>query len=1690
MLAKDKEKGGLVWALLESAGDVNEGVQQTVAGSLITLGHQHPALVLSTIHKFISSPQTAPKVHVQSILYNAAENIVREKGNRIEDSDLINTWMDGSVKLLTLPSVAPDLQRAASGLMVALGCCPPHCNAVMESLSAHIQTGTVPSQSVVETLGLLAAGNVKGTVPYLKALLGLFVGCLPLVKQDGLKIAVSLMLSKFTEAILEAVDNKEPDPNISINSYASESAVIFEAIVNLWLRSSNADVRQEALLCLGHMSHLLPKEKLEELAGLVVTTILSLYRKTSSPFTLTSSLALIMDAVLKKQLTEGLKFHVDQLLSSLFSQVCVLPNYTEPSTVKNHYEVLRSYELLGSQYTENVMTHLLQRIENASHMQRVGALVVAKHLINSKTLSTENCYSLIPSLTTILADPNSKVVKSVTQVIVALCHNNHLNAQSGAPFITYLVKHCAGATTPIGRRPSLAEGDGESVAEVCRRVLHLLATTVESAYPLLWPHLLNFVCSAEHEASLPTTLGCLAHLANNYGVINEPETLLVGPPGPPTAPILLSRLLVLSCVPESSSGGGGGVSVGVSALKLLQGLAPQVHANVVEPWKQHLPQLLITLQDLISKSEQEPSLIQMWHDSLRDFLRSTITHINNEDYTMQIGKAQMEQVHLYEKHQTPLCFMMSLVGVTLSLISNKTFIATSLDTLFSGTSHRSVMERESLALCVGTTAASHTDLVLTHIDMWLKTADSTKKPLSFLNLIKQDTRVDEMSWTRASLVLCLGQISALAPPSVVGARVDGPIMLHLLNIINSNKSDIVNEAVLHTISNVARALTRLQDFKLRQRPLLITHLVNTLKPENLPLPVLTGVLQALRDLVALEPELNVEERTIILQSVLVATLPRLAHTDGKNEYLIRCYAQLSVLIRTIIQKDTNPATLDDVTTLLQAWTVAINDQIRLKAVELLHTALKTYHDHVTLTVEGPTNFNQTCQLLAFLTPRVSDPCGDVRSQAVGSVYMVMRIAGRYTGRAQDHIDEDLQLIKAAEGRIAVDDPMVIDELARDVGKVISNKLSFVQLRSFLSCSVVGLQDRLGSASAGLALVLTTVFTLRGHQLHQHIREILDSVYGRLEKVNHRETRQRAVQAITQLSSHNLNLVLDTLLTYPLPYERGICETFHNLGRDPKLCSETLTILTQVLERTQLFSEQPTNTEATVKIATIPPLAAISGLCELLHDLREYTPPQVEKDEDSWEKIEGGTITPEEQKQQQQQQQRQTYPASQNIIVDNFPSMAALLLITYGSYVGVMAPLHQTTSTNSKNAFNFVPNRGATTLVPVKIVLECFHSLVDVIDCKSLSTVLTSKIRDENDDTFEVFLHTVSEIVAVLVHEAPKHIERLVGCLDNQHPYEMQRVTVAAIFAQLTAEKCGGNYELLESIIDCLLGRLNDRSVHVRRLAIRGLSNFAHLQNDQCYFPQWFSVSEKLKEIIAALVGATDQRDCSGGEEMSVETQVALEALRGLAALLPRLSHDTVLQHTPTLLIRIRLFSEKSSGEVREAGLGVLRGLASVVGSSEEFKEHLHLHLLAALVHLADPHPPTVVMCKSALQALGPHLGSESMNIMLQNHLIPSGVLHYHQFITDLTKHMVIDLSDHLPFFIQATSSYFKSSEASLRRAAALLIGNLVYHCEVTEGLAVSGVSYGLQYLLRDPDPTVRTAAAIAIPLLFKHTQLL
>ncbi|KAB7493662.1 Maestro heat-like repeat-containing protein family member 1 [Armadillidium nasatum] len=1637
---------GLISALLEASSDFDINVRKTVSASLIQLGVQYHSLVLSSIRQFLDDTQTTPKAHIQSILYNTTEGIVRECGDKIEDEKLILDWVKASEQLLILPTIAHDLQQAASSFLVSLACTKKHSNVVLNSLTNLLKPEEVPPHTIIETLTAIAIANSRVAACYFKKIMDNLAPYLINIKQDNLRMAISLLLAKYSESVVDAVCNKEYVDTLSLDQHHEQCSFIYDTLMQHWLKSPQVGVRNEVILCLGHMSFLLSKEKLESYVLSLVSSTIGQYKRNPCPFTLTYSLALVCDALLKMEIENILQIHIDSLMNTLFSQVCITPNFNEPYTVKNHCEVLRCFDMLAKGFSEPIVGLLIQRLENASHVQRVGSLLVVKHLINSRSLSTEYVNRLIAVLNLSLGDPNSKVVRNVAQVIVALCHNNHLDSNSGAPFITYLVQHSAGGTLD-SRRASLNDVGEEFIGNVCCRALNLLATSMNSAFPLLWPRLLQFVTNLEYQQSFPTILSCLASLLQNPETSSGSSEVPFKEIGSQSAPYIVSHLILMCCSPNDP--------LGISSLSVLQGLAGHISPNLPDVWLEHLPQLKETYTSLPTTAN-DPSSIQMWQDSLRDFLGCTIEAINDDSFTCGLISSQMDQLQVWERNQAFRCFLMSAVGVALKHCKSRPLVDSTLDSLFNMSNHKSSAEQESFSLCIGLCSMNQISVVLSHIETWLKSTDTSKRStLSLFHLLKhQDARSEEATWQRSSLILCLGQIASLASPELVGSYIDGPIMLHLLNIINSNKSELVNDITLQTLSKIAKALLCLPSFQLRQRPLFLTHIVSTIKQENISLSSLTGALQVLRDLVALEPELNVEERTIVLQASLSATLLHLEHcsSSGIDSMLDRCYSQLNVFIRTLIQHDTCPATLDDVTTLLHSWTQSPHEIVRAKALDLLYSSFCTFLQHLVLTQFGPSTFNQTCQLLAMLSPRCADPCREIRAQAIACVLLVLKILARYNGQSPDATDEDITCLKALEEKVKENNEKDSSEAYFIIAKVLCNKLSFVQLRLYLSLVVIGLQDLQSQSGAGVAQILAAVFTLR------------DSIYRRLEKVSDRRTTQYAVEAVCNLAKHNIVAVIDAIMLYPVPYERCICETLQRIGCESDLCGSSLTHLTHILERSQFFTDHQTATQEDVKIASLSTLTAICSMKELLTLLSVRRSSKSEKSS--------------EESPLDSHEQILSVSASQQIVNERLPSLMALLLLSYGSYIGTVAPLHQSTAEGSKNSF--VPNRNATGIVPSKCALECLQALVSVSCCAQLEEALSSQLLNPHGDTVEDFLNGLSNIALLFVQEAPMHISALVAYLDSHHDHEIQRMTVTAVFGELVAEKCCGDFELLEIITSGLLSRLNDKSGQVRRLAVKGLANFAMLQREQ--------MSDKMSEVVSALVSSTDLRE---GSEAHMECQVALEALRGLASLLPNLPPSLIVQHAPTLLIRIRLFVEKNSGEVREASMGVLRGLSTSVGSTEEFKEQIFLHLLTAIIHLEDPYPSMVVMCKSALQALGPHLASKDIQKLFEEQLVPSSSLNFQDFVANLTKKLGTDMKDQISLFLQVSSSYFRHTEPTIRRASILFTGYLIHNsAESDVNASLQRLYHGLLYLLRDQEQTVRCAAAMVVPLVAKSEKIL
>lgn len=470
---------------------------------------------------------------------------------------------------------------------------------VLISLINILKPEEIPPQTVIETLGAVATVSSRGSAHYFNQIMANLLPYLINVKHDNLRQAIASMLAKFSEGVCDAVANKGEADTLTIEEHNEHCAAVYDILAHHWLKTSNMLVKNEIIFCLGHMSYLLSKEKLESYAIGVVSAIIGHYKRNSCPFTITFSLALICDAIIQAGVENIIRIHIDSTLNTLFNQVCVIPNFTEPHTVKNHCEVLRCFDILAKSFPEPVINLLVQRLENASHVQRVGSLVVLKHLINSRSIGTEHLSKIVSVLNVSLTDQNSKVVRNVAQVIVALCHNGHLDATSGGPFILYLVQHSAGGTLDSHRRNSLNEVGEEFVGDVCCRALNLLASSVSIAAPLLWPRLLNYATNLEYQKSYPTILSCLSALLQSPDI--APDEAAFTESGPSSAPFVISHLLVLCCSPK-------GNTVGPVALSTLQGLAPHISPSLTPVWSEHLPQLKETYLALSGTTPDPPSV--------------------------------------------------------------------------------------------------------------------------------------------------------------------------------------------------------------------------------------------------------------------------------------------------------------------------------------------------------------------------------------------------------------------------------------------------------------------------------------------------------------------------------------------------------------------------------------------------------------------------------------------------------------------------------------------------------------------------------------------------------------------------------------------------------------------------------------------------------------------------------------------------------------------------------------------------------------------------------------------------------------------------------------------------------------------------------------------------------------------------
>ncbi|XP_038838245.1 maestro heat-like repeat-containing protein family member 1 [Salvelinus namaycush] len=1518
----------------------------------------------------------------------------------------------------------------------------------MEEILSKFQPGILPHFFVVQTLASLSESNVYGMVPFLNAILGTMLPMLGMAKQDNMKWVFSSALSHFSESILEYLANldKAPDPTVRKDTFSSEIYAAYDILYCSWLQSRESKLRLTVAEAVGSMSHLMAHDKLEEQLPKLIPTILSLYKKNTEHYVISKSLCQVLDASVNMG-SRVLETQIDSLLTTLNQQVCAPVDYSNPLTVKNHNEVLRCFSILANTFPDRLVMFVLQKLENSNERIRMGSLAVLRHLINSSTSIMESKKLLIlASIRQPLADHSNKVKKRVVQVISAMAHHGYLELEGGELLVKFIIQHCALPDTYYrpGQRPSDPEEvTNEALRSMCDNTLHLFTTTVGRLTDVLWPMLLYYLTPGQYSNATTPLCKSLTLLGTKKRASQEPNFNIdfneqVNLPSPH---ILMVRLLVNGSFPFRSRGHG------APSLSLLNVISPNIHPNAETLWEKEIPALLSYLEE----STPETLDNKKWEESLLQFLAKSLVAIADDKWSCQLAIEATRYLSTYNQSLEEKSFLYRCVGVTLQQCSNKEVVQKQLQEILISARHNDAIERAGVAMGIGLCASSHLDATLAKLDDFGK-SDAFKKASGIFSLLKDKNDLD-VEKMKSTLILCYGYVALHAPEDQILSRIDSDILRSISKHFNTKVLGIKIEtkdltmklSLIQSVGLIAKAIStvvRNQGYMFVRKQELMGVMMDFIKAEPtdaMRTPVRHLVMTTCANLINLEPALTENENFDMLRTCLngVYGLPPVNTPDkdrGKDEEVLEpqqrealykdTFDALQELLRNILSRDLSPDGLQSVFKHIEEWLSSGQGHERERAMNTTAHILQFYFNN--LHVKNMVTFHNLGSLLGRLAPRCTDPNPLVRRAAIDCIYTLLYIQLRYEGFSLDYKDDSVERLITLRESMDNPDHSVLYKTCSELAKIISKRLPQQQLNTLIFMLFEGLVDSQSNCSRASSVLLNTLLKNRGAGLQDLVSEMLEVLHSRLQMISEEQVKVSVAQSILILATQHLQTVINTLISYPLPFDSWSCEMWIALGADSKLASQIMEMLMEKLNVMVPYVDKKESMMrgGLTKVATSHPLAMTCALKEMMLNGQ-----------------------------------------SQEAVVSLFPQLFSSLLVRLGSSVGVTLPKDiNSFGTNRKS-----PTKLAAGFDVCGVAVEALRILLARAQLDDVVKPLDQEGAWDKMKDPQQHITGVTLLARAMARHAgprlPAIVECLCPCLNNI--YECQRVTITAFFSELLNHHVVTELMMMDVLMNNMMERISDPCCTVRMLAVRGLGNIAVGSPEK--------VNKYAKELLAAMSSGMEEKDDPG-------KRITLEAMSGLSKVLLYLDKKNVQLLVVYIFMKIKPFLESENDEIRCASIMLLGNLSKFGSGEPVFKDQIHNVLVSLLLHLSDPNLQVVKACKYAMRVCAPVVGSELITTMFQNHLHEDKSLHYGEFINDLTKYIIQDFPGMLNFYHITVIQFFKSNWAEVRAGAAMFIGFLLGNLpeELFSHINMGSVTKGLVMLLQDPDPVVRVKAAEAM----------
>ncbi|XP_036591682.1 maestro heat-like repeat family member 5 [Trichosurus vulpecula] len=625
---------------------------------------------------------------------------------------------------------------------------------------------------------------------------------------------------------------------------------------------------------------------------------------------------------------------------------------------------------------------------------------------------------------------------------------------------------------------------------------------------------------------------------------------------------------------------------------------------------------LFYVMGIISTNDKllTPTQRDHWQEQLIQIGARSVQFLTVDGWAKSLMLAVTKPDRTYVDRNPEKIFLFIYYGMILRAANNSSMVRKHLRSLLD-TSHQSPQQREGIALTIGLTAARHLDDAWAVLDQFGRTGP-LKRTLNNFNI--KEEQDPKWRWASSTILLSYGQMAAKAKENIL-PWVDNISSRMVFYFRSSYWDDTLKQSFLEATLLLVGAISRNEgahSYEFIQVPELIDSLLVLMKKEpqdTLCTRTRQQVMCAISGLCKLRPPLDFKRKSKILftcfQSVfklpLVEALEKhtclLADPPDIQKLYMDTMSALDELLQSLITENPKADELHYLLGHMYSWLASEKVHERQRAVKSCMVLLKFLAQKTFL--DTTEEFIRIGHIVGMLGMLCQDPDKDIQQlvlEAINYLYKILLYQkGLYAPELFRNMgqSEETQCLSEQE---PIPMPEVPVNPSSHIIKEFAKLFSLPQMKDLICTVMDGLRSTLDFQRETAGDMLVVILEDLGSQVEK-VSDMSQTLYCHLTSTDSVNVKKKVLKAITLLSRHHTQELVNSFLEYSLPLDRETINVWRAMGSEKLTAPKVLHVLLAKLQ------ERPNPVEVTrtkENKAYLNSLAAMNTLYEIQYS-REY-----------------------------------------------------------------------------------------------------------------------------------------------------------------------------------------------------------------------------------------------------------------------------------------------------------------------------------------------------------------------------------------------------------------------------------------------------------------------------------------------------